>query len=102
MELRNKVALIVGGSSGLGEATARKFSSEGATCAVVASNNIRKANKVAREIKRNSKGYVWDITKPGQVKSLVEKVLINHKKINVLLFYKNGVQILPQIFSRIS
>ena len=85
MELRNKVALIVGGSSGLGEATARKFSSEGATCAVVASNNIRKANKVAREIKRNSKGYVCDITKPGQVKSLVEKVLINHKKIDILV-----------------
>jgi len=85
MELRNKVALIIGGSSGLGEATARKFSAEGATCAVVASNNIRKASKVAREIKRGSKGYVCDVTKPGQVKKLVEKVLSNHKKIDILV-----------------
>ena len=85
MELRNRVALIVGGSSGLGEAIARKFASEGATCAVVASSNIRKANKIAREIKRKSKGYVCDVTKPAEVNKLVEKVLKDHKKIDILV-----------------
>ena len=85
MELRNKVALIVGGSSGLGEATARKFASEGATCAIVASSNIRKANKIAREIKRKSKGYVCDITKPAQVAKLIAQVLKDHKKIDILV-----------------
>ncbi len=85
MELRNKVALVVGGSSGLGEAIARKFASEGATCAVVASSNIRKANKIAKEIKRKSKGYVCDVTKPAQVEKLVEKVLKDHKKIDILV-----------------
>jgi len=85
MELRNKVALVVGGSSGIGEAIARRFAAEGATCAVVASSNIRKANKVARELKRKSKGYVCDITKPAQVKKLVEQVLKDHKKIDILV-----------------
>jgi 3-oxoacyl-[acyl-carrier protein] reductase len=85
MELRNRVALIVGGSSGLGEAIARKFASEGATCAIVASSNIRKANKIAREIKRKSKGYVCDVTKPAEVNKLVEKVLKDHKKIDILV-----------------
>ncbi len=85
MELRNRVALIVGGSSGIGEAIARKFASEGCTCAVVASSNIRKANKIAREIKRKSKGYVCDVTKPAQVNKLVEKVLKDHKKIDILV-----------------
>ncbi len=85
MELRNKVALVVGGSSGLGEATARKFASEGATCAIVASSNIRKANKIAKEIKRKSKGYVCDVTKPAEVKKLVAKVLKDHKKIDILV-----------------
>lgn len=85
MELRNRVALVVGGSSGLGEAIARKFASEGATCAVVASSNIRKANKIAKEIKRKSKGYVCDVTKPAQVEKLVEKVLKDHKKIDILV-----------------
>lgn len=85
MELRNKVALVVGGSSGLGEAIARKFASEGATCAIVASSNIRKANKIAKEIKRKSKGYVCDVTKPAQVNKLVAKVLKDHKKIDILV-----------------
>ena len=85
MELRNKVALVVGGSSGLGEAIARKFASEGATCAIVASSNIRKANKVARDIKRKSKGYVCDVTKPAEVNKLVAKVLKDHKKIDILV-----------------
>ena len=85
MELRNKVALIVGGSSGIGEAIARKFASEGATCAVVASSDIRKANKVAREIKHKSKGYVCNVTKPADVKKLVDKVLKDHKKIDILV-----------------
>lgn len=85
MELRNKVALVAGGSSGIGEAIARKFASEGATCAIVASSNIRKANKIAREIKRKSKGYVCDITKPAEVNKLVEKVLKDHKKIDILV-----------------
>jgi 3-oxoacyl-[acyl-carrier protein] reductase len=85
MELRNRVALIVGGSSGLGEAIARKFASEGATCAIVASSNIRKANKIAREIKRKSKGYVCDVTKPAEVNKLVAKVLKDHKKIDILV-----------------
>ena len=85
MQLRNKVALIVGGSGGIGEAIARKFASEGATCAIVAGSNIRNANKVAREIKRKSKGYTCDITKPADVNKLVAKVLKDHKKIDILV-----------------
>jgi 3-oxoacyl-[acyl-carrier protein] reductase len=85
MELRNRVALIIGGSGGIGEAIARKFASEGATCAIVASSNIRNANKIAREIKRKSKGYTCDITKPAEVNKLVAKVLKNHGKIDILV-----------------
>jgi 3-oxoacyl-[acyl-carrier protein] reductase len=85
MELRNKVALVVGGSSGIGEAIARKFAEEGATCAIIASSDSRKANKIARQIKRKSMGYVCDVTKPAQVKKLVDQVLTDHKKIDILV-----------------
>jgi 3-oxoacyl-[acyl-carrier protein] reductase len=85
MELRNQVALIVGGSSGIGEAIARKFASEGATCAIVSSADIGKAKKIADDIKRKSSGYVCNVTKPAQVSKLVEKVLKDHNKIDILV-----------------
>jgi NAD(P)-dependent dehydrogenase (short-subunit alcohol dehydrogenase family) len=85
MELRNRVALIFGGSSGIGEAVARKFASEGASCAVVASSNVRKANKIAREIKRKSKGYVCDVTKAAEVNKTVAKVMKDFGKIDILV-----------------
>lgn len=85
MQLRNKVALITGGSQGIGEEIARTFAAEGATCAVVASSNVRKANKVAREIKRKSKGYAADVSKPAEVNKLVEKVIKDFKKIDILV-----------------
>ena len=85
MELRNKVVLITGGSQGIGEEIARTFAAEGATCAVVASSNIRKANKVAKELKRKSKGYVCNVAKPAEVNKLVESVIKDFKKIDILV-----------------
>ena len=85
MQLRNKVALITGGSQGIGEEIARLFASEGATCAVVASSNVRKANKVAKDIKRKSKGYAADVTKSAEVNKLVQKVVKDFKKIDILV-----------------
>ena len=85
MELRNKVALIVGGSSGIGEAIATKFASEGARCAVVASSSAYKARKVAKAVGRGARPYTCDITRHTEVDKLVGKVLWNHKRIDILV-----------------
>lgn len=50
MKLKNKVVLITGSSSGIGEATAKLFASEGARIVVNCKNNVKKGEKVVSEI----------------------------------------------------
>jgi NAD(P)-dependent dehydrogenase (short-subunit alcohol dehydrogenase family) len=55
MRLKDKVAIVTGGSSGIGLATARKFVLEGAYVVAVGRNGA-KAEKAAQEIPRSSNG----------------------------------------------
>jgi 3-hydroxybutyrate dehydrogenase len=48
-ELTDRVAVITGGASGIGEACARIFAARGATVAI-ADLNLERANVVAKEI----------------------------------------------------
>ena len=51
MRLKNKVALVSGSGSGIGEATAKRLASEGASVVVVDLNE-EGANRVAAEIRK--------------------------------------------------
>ncbi len=56
MRLKNKVTLITGGGSGIGEATVLRFSEEGAKV-VINDVNVDNANSVAEKIKAKVAKY---------------------------------------------
>lgn len=93
--IKGKVVVITGASSGLGEATARRLSSEGATVVLGARRKDR-IEGLARELSaKGSKAtaLVTDVTDRAQVKRLVDAAVENHGRVDVML---NNAGLMPQ------
>ncbi|GAA4238500.1 SDR family oxidoreductase [Postechiella marina] len=92
--IADKVVVITGGSSGLGEATAHYLAEKGAKV-VLGARRVEKLEKVATEIKENG-GAVeilrTDVTSADDVKALVKKAIDSFGKIDVMV---NNAGIMP-------
>jgi NAD(P)-dependent dehydrogenase (short-subunit alcohol dehydrogenase family) len=86
--LKNKVALITGGTSGMGAATAKRFHEEGATVIVTGSSPA--TVKAAGEEMPYSEAIVSDAGDPNAAKALVAWVKEKHGHIDVL-FVNAGI-----------
>lgn len=84
--LEGKIALITGGSSGIGYSMAEEFIKSGAKVIIAGTNEEKLANCVAKLGKENARGIVIDVR---EVKKLSEKV--NEA---VQLFEENRIDIL--------
>ena len=85
--MKGKVVLIVGGTGGIGEATARLMALHGATVAI-AGRNRKKAEKIATELttqKSSAKAFEVDVTNPTSVKKMAAQVEQKLGKIDVLV-----------------
>ncbi|WP_432663180.1 3-oxoacyl-[acyl-carrier-protein] reductase [Wukongibacter baidiensis] len=87
MRLKDKVAIVTGAGRGIGEATALKFSKEGAKVIVVDINEDD-INKVVEKIKAEGGeaiGTVVDVTKREQVDAMIEKTVIALGKVDIIV-----------------
>ncbi len=87
MKLKDKVAIITGGGSGIGKAIAHAFANEGAAV-VVAARNFSRLEEVAKEIKsRGGKATAiqTDISDQKQVQRMVAQTLDEYGQIDILV-----------------
>lgn len=88
MRLAGKVALVTGGSSGIGQATAELFAAEGATVAVTSGSDVRKAEKVVEQIARKggrALAVKMDVRSPADITRAVSEVVRALGPIDILV-----------------
>ncbi len=96
MKLKEKVALITGGSRGIGKSIALEIAKEGAVVIINYSKNKEKADETLRELKlinENCEALKADISKRDEVKEMFLKIYEKYEKIDILV---NNAGILQQ------
>ncbi len=103
-KLKGKVALVTGGDSGIGEATAILFAKEGADVAISYYDEDTDAQytiKRLQEIGAKAKAYSHDLKKDNHAEELVNNVIQDFGKINILV-NNGGIQYPQNNFEDIS
>jgi NAD(P)-dependent dehydrogenase (short-subunit alcohol dehydrogenase family) len=93
--LNNKIAVITGGTSGIGKATVEKLVTFGTTVVLLA-RDIQKAESVKREILKtfpNGKVDIFagDLKDLGSIKSAAEEIKLRYPQIDILINNAGGV-----------
>ena len=83
MEIKGKVAIVTGASSGIGLATAKLLADEGVKVALVARDDEKLAG-ISSQIPE-SMFVVTDMTKETEIKDMVSEVFKHFGKIDILI-----------------
>lgn len=92
--IQGKVVVITGASSGLGEATARHLSKEGAAV-MLGARRAERIDALARELVQaggKALALATDVTQPEQVKALVDAAVQAYGRVDVML---NNAGLMP-------
>ena len=88
-KLSGKIAVVTGGTTGIGLATARLFAAEGAKV-IVTGRNPETLAAARKELSSTAEVVQADAADPGQVRKLVEDIGRKHGRIDVL-FLNAGI-----------
>ena len=81
--LKDKVALVTGGASGIGEGTVRKFVAEGARCVVV-DLQIERAQALVEELGDTCLAFAADVASEEGVANAVDFAVKNFGKLDIV------------------
>jgi NAD(P)-dependent dehydrogenase (short-subunit alcohol dehydrogenase family) len=93
-KLQGQVAIVTGGSAGIGRATAKLFAAEGAQV-IIAARRSEKIGSVAGEINKEGGACLaipTDVSRPLQIKNLIRTTRERFGRVDILL---NNAGILP-------
>jgi NADP-dependent 3-hydroxy acid dehydrogenase YdfG len=85
--LRDKIAIVTGASSGIGQATALALAKEGA-CVALAARRESSLRELADDIERMGRKAIvlpTDVTQRGQVESMTQAVLSQWGRVDILI-----------------
>lgn len=94
MKLSNKVALVTGGSSGIGLGIAQHLKAEGARV-IVTGRNPDKLEQAVAALGPNASGLVVDVTQTAEVERLFEDLRRDHGRLDIVVANAGGGIIAP-------
>lgn len=104
MKLKNKIAIVTGGSQGIGEAICYAYAQEEATVVVVNHSNPAKGQAVATKITDEfggvAKAYQCDVSKSSEVDKLVQEVVAEFGTVDILV--NNAGILIDKSFNKIT
>lgn len=92
--LKNKVALITGGSAGIGFATAREFTAQGAKV-IITARNQSKLDEALNVLGENAYGIISDASSAADIAALPEKVKAISEKLDILFLNAGYYSFVP-------
>lgn len=85
MDLKNKIAVVTGGSSGIGRAISIALANEGCKVIFTYNSNEKGANEALKELRGNGFKFKVDTTKEKDIKDLFDFVKEKHRSVDIIV-----------------